>query len=664
MKKQEQKKLVNFFSGCPIWESINTMIWTMNDPLTIEEGNKVFCKFFKLPFPIGEKNKIYDIFEKEDACILVAKIQSALKTGCSEIYEGFLKNLSNQTQEFRITIFPKTIQKTTIFICSAENITNGKLRERDLLNALKEAEKAQKFKGEFLADMSHEIRTPMTALLGMVELLGLTHLSSEQSDYLKTIKVGTEAVLKILNQILDFSKIEAGELKLQRVNFNLHKLIDEVGCILASMAAEKGLDLVIRYLPGTPENFTGDPDRIRQIFFNLVGNAIKFTESGSVLIDVNCEVETLRESVLEFKIVDTGIGLTEEQKKLIFQRYYQVNGNLRKTSNGTGLGLLIARNLVEMIGGVLDVISELGKGSIFHFTLKLEKTKDEETIFEVKQHLSKLKILFLLENQIEAKILSLYARFRGAQCNIASSIEEAVEAITSAKSGNGPYNLFFTSFDLDNPDFGKKLYSIRTNLIKDSIKSVILSKNVRKLISQGISETDFFAILSRPATFNSFSDILDKVAGAISSEVVGKITEKRKVEINNSILELTPICDLKILLAEDDDTSRFVTKKVLERFGCQIEIAKTGKEAIEKIRENDFDLIFMDCIMPEMDGIEATIKIRQMSTRKRLPIIAITAHFVKVDRKKCLEAGMDDFLPKPLNPALLRFLLEKYSSLN
>ncbi len=534
-----------------------------------------------------------------------------------------------------------------------------RLVEAALVESKRVAEHANQSKSAFLANMSHEIRTPMNAIVGMTHLLQKTDPSVKQRDYLEKIFFSSQSLLAIINDILDFSKIEAGKLTLEKIEFDLNQVFDNLSNVLSLKAQKKGVELIFDIDPKIPMQLIGDPLRLGQVLLNLANNAIKFTEVGHVMVGVKIKDDDLAQGALEFSVIDTGIGMNEEQQQRLFKSFSQADISTTREYGGTGLGLAISRRLVNLMGGDIQVVSQPEEGSLFSFEVNM--TRGEQIPWEFTPEIDKLRgglsVLVVDDNAMAREILRSYLEvFSFEVTNVDSGAMACSELERVLADGSPPYDLILLDWLMPGMD-GIETAKIIRDLSGES-KIIMITSFGRDEALQGAEEVKFDGFLTKPVTPSElYNCIIGAVGGVVATSVVPGVEPQKNCGFEQ-------IRGARLLLVEDNEINRQVAVELLESEGFLIEIAKNGLEAVEFLAEAseaiEVDAVLMDLQMPVMDGYQATGKIREQKCHENLPIIAMTADAIIGVKQRCFEVGMNDYVSKPVNPSELYATLARH----
>ena len=623
----------------------------------IEYANEAASRTLGFPREELLQMNIADINPTFDAAKL-ASLMEELRQKRVATWESLHRTTTAQDVDVETTVYLAEYQDRQMMVANVKDITERKWAEAEIRRARDVAEAATRTKSDFLANMSHEIRTPMNAIIGLTYLALKTELTRKQQDYLTKIKSAAQALLGIINDILDFSKIEAGKLDIEKIDFRLDNVLDNLSSIVSQKAQEKNLEFLISAQRDLPLNLLGDPLRLGQVLINLVNNAVKFTEHGEVVVSIALEELESDQVKLKFSVRDSGIGMTPEQSANLFQAFTQADTSTTRKYGGTGLGLSISKRLVEMMGGTIWAESESGVGSTFHFTATFGIGLGVEHPKRFIPDLAGLRALVVDDNEQAREILTENLRALALRAESVSSGEDAIRELVMADTQN-PYRLVLMDWHMPGMD-GLQASRIikRGDRLQHVPKIAMVTAFGREDVRSQAQEIGIENFLLKPVTPSTLYDALMDLFGVATDEDTQL----------HPLKEAAPSHDangIRILLVEDNEMNQQVATEILESAGAIVTIANHGGEAVKILTRGDqpppFDVVFMDLQMPEMDGLTATKLLRADSRFNALPIIAMTAHALVEERERCLAAGMNDHVTKPIDPDVLFATLARWA---
>lgn len=533
--------------------------------------------------------------------------------------------------------------------------TEQELAQVAMQHAKESAEETSRMKSDFLANMSHEIRTPMNAIIGMSHLMLKTALTPKQQDYQIKVQQSGQHLLGVINDILDFSKIEAGELNIESSQINLDKIIENVFNLVAFKAKEKGLNLIVDMDAAVPKHVLGDGLRISQILINYVNNAVKFTDSGEIRIIIHRVAETDDSVELYFAVQDTGIGISDKDKSKLFNSFQQADSSTTRKFGGTGLGLAISKNLAMLMNGSVGLDSEAGKGSTFWLQLSLKKvSKDHIVTPENYTQFSGQRVLVVDDNEVSRKVLADLLSDLSLRVDMAISGEEAISMTRDAANAETPYQIIFIDWHMPDMDGFEATQKINSLGLPIKATTVLVTAFGREDVLSNAAKLGIESVLIKPIDHAILLDTVNHIFRIDTS------LQQTDFVAPSPLNDISKLAGYHVLVVEDNELNQEVAVELLKHANITADVANNGQEALDKLKENTYDIVLMDMQMPVMGGVIATIEIRKQSQFSNLPVIAMTANVLKEDREKCITAGMNDFLPKPIEPEILWSMLFKW----
>ena len=647
-----------------ILQSMMEALVVVTPEAMIQTVNQATCDLLGYPAEELIGQPMDKVFTEEELPFKVSMLDSLMEKGVlTNIEKTYLsKDRRKIPVLFSGSVMRDDEGKIQGIVCVARDITERKRAEEELKKAKNEAEESNRLKSEFLANMSHEIRTPMNAIIGMTGItLDTTDLTDEQREYLGIVKKSAYALLGLIDDILDFSKIEAGRIELETIDFDLRATVEGVTDTLAPRASDKGMELACLIHHEVPSLLRGDPVRLRQILINLGGNAIKFTEKGEVVIQVELQEKTEDRAILLFSVTDTGIGIPIDKQKKIFESFTQADGSTTRKYGGTGLGLSISKRLVELLGSEIHIESQPGKGSRFWFTVSFEKQKEPREIFPSLSHLDirGKKVLVVDDNKTNRIILVKMVESFG--CCSPEAVESGVEAIRILKQAvhtEKPFDLVLLDLQMPEMDGEETLRAIKDDPEIKDVSVIILTSIGERGDASRLEALGCAGYLTKPI---KQSQLFDTIITVLNRNKAGAEETPVPIVTRHTIAE-QKYQGIRILVAEDNPMNQKLAVTLLKKAGYGVDAVENGHLAVKALKHTSYDLVFMDVQMPEMDGFEATQAIREMEgNRKHTPIIAMTAHAMKGDRERCLKSGMDDYISKPIEPKEMFTVIETWT---
>ncbi len=627
------------------------------DPQGVYLGcNEAFARLRGQPADDVIGHRLEALFPPQRAEIIRTRDNEVLRTLHKSSIEELVTYPDGTESLLETVRSPLRDQKGALLgvLAIGRNITQRKIVEEEIRAAKELAEEATRMKTDFLANMSHEIRTPMNAIIGMSHLALKTDLTARQRDYISKVQASGQHLLGVINDILDFSKVEAGKLDIERTDFDLEKLFENVASLTTEKSSAKGLELVFDISPEVPRALLGDSLRIGQILINYANNAVKYTEKGEVVITARVQERTAKEVLLRFCVTDTGIGLTAEQQSRLFQSFQQADSSTTRKYGGTGLGLAISKNLAQLMGGEVGVESEFGRGSTFWFTVRCgigqARTRELLPLPDLRNRRA------LVVDDSDSARAVLTDMLHGMTFSVveAPSGRAALQAVQLAAAQGEPFDIVYLDWRMPGMDGIETARRLKELALPQAPVIVMATAHGREEMLQQAGSAGIGNVLIKPI---SASMLFDATMAALGDE---RAQPRQAGATNPADVRLAAVKGARVLLVEDNDINQFVAGEILRDAGFVVEVAENGQVGLERVQSHAYDIVLMDMQMPVMDGVTATQEIRKLSAYADLPIVAMTANAMQRDRERCFEAGMNDFITKPIDPQQLCAVLVKW----